>query len=419
MEKETTWIDAWIRWDRNSKDIIDDDDDDHGDEEEGDRVPPTAEFTFDYRLPTSSSSSSSSSSPPSSAENNNHGTASTRDLLLTLKGFPSESEQIWNSTGLTLWPSSHYLCEYLLENYRELLGASLQATEEGNANNERRIRIRAVELGSGLGRCGLLLHHILAAQPQPQSESQSQPNNDNYNYNYNNGSFRSHLFLTDGDTDTLAQLRDNVADNTATTTTTLQNTNTDSSSEVLTSDPDHLSQSKDHHHNNNNHIVTCHQLLWGKEFTRAFCERHFSSHNSTPREAATAAAATAATPLASDGVDLVFGSDLVYAPRVIGPLFETVSTLLQQQQQQQQQQHGTTRQQPGGTTTAATDTVPTKQPVFLMAHSDRRQGSSVTLAMVLDGAKNAGLEFEILKQVDGEGIYIIAFKIREEPLATE
>jgi len=98
-------------------------------------------------------------------------------------------------------------------------------------------------------------------------------------------------------------------------------------------------------------------------------------------------------------VDLVFGSDLVYAPRVIDPLFETVSTLLLRQG---------TKGVPG-----TTHTVSAKPPVFLMAHSDRRQGSSVTMAMVLDGAKKAGLEFEILKHVGAEAIYIIAFQLRE------
>ena len=107
METETTWIDAWIRWDRNSKEIVDDDGDDNDDDcEEEERVPPSTEFSFHYKLPSNEVDAADSTSTT---------------LTLTLKGFPSESEQIWNSTGLTLWPSSHYLCEYLLDHYRELL----------------------------------------------------------------------------------------------------------------------------------------------------------------------------------------------------------------------------------------------------------------------------------------------------------
>lgn len=279
METETTWIDAWIRWDRNSKDIIVDDD-----EEDQERVPPTKEFFFDYKLHDS-------------------------NLTLALKGFPSESEQIWNSTGLTLWPSSHYLCEYLLEHHHQLLPAADTST------------IRVVELGSGLGRCGLLLHHLLTRTNHIQS----------------------HIYMTDGDTDTLAQLRDNVMDN------------TDS-------------------HQDSSHKVSCHQLLWGEEPTSAFCKHHFDNNHDEKKEDH------------HNSVDLVLGSDLVYSPRVIGPLFETVSMLLTNDDSEPKQ--------------------------FLMAHSDRREGSSVTLKMVLEGAQTAGLAYEILQTIEREGIYIIAFRLQ-------
>ncbi len=288
MDTETPWIDAWIRWDRNSKDIIDHDDDGGDcDCEEEERVPPTKEFSFAYELPGS-----------------NH------SLSLTIKGFPSESEQIWNSTGLTLWPSSHYLCEYLLENYENLL----RRIQLDNDNNNR--TIRAVELGSGLGRCGLLMHHLAKRLKIDKS----------------NNAISSHVYMTDGDTDTLAQLRDNVHDNTTT--------------------------SDDGSNDSSNHGVSCHQLLWGTEFAQRFCEQN----------------------LRNNSADLVFGSDLVYAPKVIKPLFETVTILM----------------------------LNTKTK-FLMAHSDRREGSSVTLQMVLEGAQDAGLQHEILQTIEKDGIYIIAF----------
>ncbi len=282
METERTWIDAWIRWDRNSKDIIVDDDDD-----EEERVPPTKEFSFDYKL-------------------------QDWKLTLALKGFPSESEQIWNSTGLTLWPSSHYLCEYLLEHHQQLLPLAIDNT------------IRVVELGSGLGRCGLLLHHLMTRVDD----------------------VKSRIYMTDGDTDTLAQLRDNVNDNTQS-------------------------------NQGNDHMVSCHQLLWGKDSTSAFSNHHLAK---TEKE--------------NDHhtVHLVLGSDLVYSPRVIGPLFETVSILLKNDKQ---------------------DPTTTKPTTFLMAHSDRREGSSVTLKMVLEGSQITGLEYEILQTIEREGIYIIAFRLEQ------
>ena len=60
------------------------------------------------------------------------------DIKVEIKGFHDDSEQTWNSTGLTLWRSSHYLCQYLLsEEYKTL---------------QKDNHIRVLELGSGLGR---------------------------------------------------------------------------------------------------------------------------------------------------------------------------------------------------------------------------------------------------------------------------
>ncbi|OEU16117.1 hypothetical protein FRACYDRAFT_186123 [Fragilariopsis cylindrus CCMP1102] len=334
-DEETPWIDAWIRWDRNSKEVFDedqDDDDDDDDAEEGedDRVPPTASFSFDYKLPPREKCC-----PPSYNTN----------FTLKLKGFPSESEQIWNSTGLTMWPSSYYLCEYLLDNFQKHLSLNITdfetkattGTGTTTAQNPGALApINAIELGSGLGRCGLLLHHLLIRST-----------------GNNNDSRNSHIYLTDGDTDTLAQLRAN---------------------------------NRNHIHHHRNHGISCHQLLWGKDPTRAFCERQLTIGETT------------------GGVDIVFGSDLIYSPRVIQPLFETVSILLQQNRSVNSDNSCST------TTTTPPTTTTTDTPIFLMAHSDRREGSSVTVDMVLEGAKTAALDVEILQEVKGEGIYIFAFK---------
>ena len=349
MEKETTWIDAWIRWDRNSKDIVDEDqNDDVGDDE---RVPPTTNFSFDYTLP---------------AQRYDSCSFAPLNLTLNLRGFPSESEQIWNSTGLTLWPSSHHLCEYLLQHYQELLPFDDTNETVSGTIVEKQRNIRAVELGSGLGRCGLLLHHLMAMQD----------------------GIGSHIYLTDGDTDTLAQLRDNV----------IENTNQDGGTKPIASADNEQRNERD----NELHSVSCHQLLWGKETTEAFCERHFSNVpiNQPPDVTNSQEKDHSGHPVSLSCVDLVCGSDLIYAPRVIGPLFETVLRLLQNRDEAE------TRPQNDldGTTTNT-------KPIFLMAHSDRREGSSVTLKMVLEGAQAAGLKYEILQQVVNEGIFIIAFRI--------
>ena len=389
-DEETPWIDAWIRWDRNSKEVFDedqDDDDDDDDAEEGedDRVPPTASFSFDYKLPPREKCC-----PPSYNTN----------FTLKLKGFPSESEQIWNSTGLTMWPSSYYLCEYLLDNFQKHLSLNITdfetkattGTGTTTAKNPGALApIKAIELGSGLGRCGLLLHHLLIRSTGNNNDCDRDCEFSGTCTTINRTTARnSHIYLTDGDTDTLAQLRANVIDN------TYLDDGDDDSENVLLKKERSLSpsetgspiedQNRNHIHHHRNHGISCHQLLWGKDPTRAFCERQLTIGETT------------------GGVDIVFGSDLIYSPRVIQPLFETVSILLQQNRSVNSDNSCST------TTTTPPTTTTTDTPIFLMAHSDRREGSSVTVDMVLEGAKTAALDVEILQEVKGEGIYIFAFK---------
>ena len=94
--EETRWIDAWIRWERDSQH-------DESDDDESDNVPPvpTNTFTFGYK-----------------------GTADQPDIQLELQGFPSDSEQTWNSTGLTLWRSSEHLCDYIVQAWKQPLSDS-------------------------------------------------------------------------------------------------------------------------------------------------------------------------------------------------------------------------------------------------------------------------------------------------------
>ena len=130
---------------------------------------------------------------------------------LTLQGYPSESEQIWNSTGLTLWPCSQYLCDYLCHNlhHKIILGRDiLDGTNNNNIkrnNNNKDSCITVVELGSGLGRCGLLVHYLLRRLVC-----------DDNNKNNHTATPKTRIYLTDGDTDTLRQLRANVVANTTT-----------------------------------------------------------------------------------------------------------------------------------------------------------------------------------------------------------
>ncbi|CAB9507424.1 family with sequence similarity 86 [Seminavis robusta] len=303
---ETPWIDAWIRWERDSKEVVAEDEDE--DEEQGEPLPPTEQFSFSYQLP-----------------GNND------DIVLELKGFPSESEQIWNSTGLTLWPCSHYLCEYLLEHHATLLQPPPPSQETCTESSQQPPQQQVVlELGSGLGRCGLLAYHLLLLRNNKTADECH---------------CSTHVYLTDGDTDTLKQLRDNVQHNTK------QPANKHTNNDTTTI--------------STNTTISCHQLLWGTETTKEFCQAHKNVILTDDSD----------NNQGSNNIRLVLGSDLIYVPQVIQPLFETVKVLLSH--------------------THDNDNTAAR---FLMAHSNRRQGSSVTLEMVLEGATNAGLSHEIVME---------------------
>jgi len=87
----------------------------------------------------------------------------------------------------------------------------------------------------------------------------------------------STVCVTDGDTNALAQLRENVQRN-------INNKSCRSSSEE----------------------ISCHQLIWGRDTARTFLEQQQNGQH----------------------FDVVLASDIIYAQCIIEPLWETVQTLL-------------------------------------------------------------------------------------------
>jgi hypothetical protein len=234
-QAEVPWVDAWIRWERNSKQCDDDSNplicDNNSDDDDDDESlpPPTESYDFTHQTPQG-------------------------EITVKIEGYHSDSEQIWNSTGLTLWRSSYYLCQFLVDHYDEMLLPSLQPNNSccnQGANTTRGDdckQMKILEVGSGLGRCGILAHLLSKA-------------ND----------IDTNTILTDGDTDTLKQLRQNVQNN-------IQD---------------------------DDESIECKQLLWGNDHAVEFLQQQ---SNIT--------------------FDLIIGSDLLYVTSVIQPLFETVRELL-------------------------------------------------------------------------------------------
>mmetsp|Transcript_5561 Transcript_5561/g.8124 ORF Transcript_5561/g.8124 Transcript_5561/m.8124 type:complete len:265 (+) Transcript_5561:95-889(+) len=150
------------------------------------------------------------------------------NIALNLKGIKQENGQTLKSTGLTLWRASPALCEYMVPNAEPMKGK------------------KVLELGAGLGLCGLLAYFLGARQ----------------------------VVLTDGDTDVLANMRDNVASNTLN---------------------EHKSEN----------TISCHQLRWGK-----------SNHDTE----------VLATHFGK--FDIILASDVIYMEEAIEPLFDTIMELL-------------------------------------------------------------------------------------------
>jgi predicted nicotinamide N-methyase len=149
---------------------------------------------------------------------------------------------VWQSTGLTLWRASHYLCEYQLEHHQKLF-------QENK---------RTLELGAGLGLNGILSWKLMTRK------------NDS-----------SQVCITDGDSDALVQLRENV------------NRNRSSPS------VDDYDSSK----------VSCHQLIWGKESATQFLTQIAKNQK----------------------YDIIIASDIIYSLVIVEPLWQTVEQLLKKE----------------------------------------------------------------------------------------
>ena len=147
--------------------------------------------------------------------NNDKASNQTKMISIELKGFDMESGNVWSSTGVTLWRASGILCDYFLKHHSLLKRSK-----------------RVLELGAGLGLCGILAHHITS----------------------------SYVCLTDGDSHTLQLLRSNIQRNITTTTST------------STGDGEKRIQSKE---------IACHQLLWGRQYALDFLERQSTRDEET------------------------------------------------------------------------------------------------------------------------------------------
>jgi len=297
-DKETPWTDDRIRWEEEEEAADEQEGEDHHEQaallDPFKNPDPTETFSRQYALP-----------------------ASGETVTITLRGYQAEADEIWKSTGLTLWRASDHLCAFLL-NHAEML------------RNKR-----ILELGAGLGLVGILVHHIIS--------------NDDQKYSSDDGAAAAQICVTDGDTDALVHLRDNVRRNCPPTTATARTRN------------DNGDDDNDDNDKSATTRISCHQLIWGQSTATAFLENQ-------PRQ---------------QPFDIILASDIIYAACIVEPLWETVRTLL-------------TRR---------------RGAVFVMAFAKRRV--PVTIEHVLQSAEQAGFAHELaLEDPTGVWIYIFRWKDR-------
>ena len=162
-----------------------------------------------------------------------------RFVNIQIRGYKTDADEVWQSTGLTLWRASDYLARYQMENLHLF-------------HNKR-----ILELGAGLG-----LNGILAWRSTASTVSSS----DN-----------THVCITDGDSDALVHLRENVK----------RNIKVDDDNEIINK-------------------VSCHQLIWGQESSETFLAQVANKQK----------------------FDVIIASDIIYSTVIVEPLWETIKTLL-------------------------------------------------------------------------------------------
>lgn len=199
----------------------------------------------------------------------------TNTTAIKLHGFALESDETAKSTGVTLWQAAPRLAKFLMMQQLETQHTA-NIDDNPALNNGLKINMvdsTVLELGAGLGLCGIVAHHLGA----------------------------SRVVITDGDTQALKQMRENVRDNPIPA-----NNVTDGGSDDVNND-DGGQQKEDENGDDPTTTassIECRQLLWGSQ-------AHMQSFESTYGR-----------------FDLILGADVIYTPESTGPLFDTVVDLL-------------------------------------------------------------------------------------------
>jgi len=220
-ENDIRWTDAQIRWPEDevspggTSDQKPPNDDDNETNPFDPFADPDPQEIFSFRFVTKKKSAATEpiervTETDDENENANENANENKNdsIRLEIHGYKTESDQVWESTGLTLWKASKYLCDYMVQHADELRGQ------------------RVLELGAGLGLNGVLAHRL----------------------------FADSVVITDGDSDAMVELRKNIVVN------RIQDDNNNNNN-----------NNKDASKHPQNALSAA-QLIWGLESSNTFLE---------------------------------------------------------------------------------------------------------------------------------------------------
>ncbi|KAL7434788.1 hypothetical protein ACHAXM_004264 [Skeletonema potamos] len=312
IEKEVVWRDDLIRWEgglhgdittkkktttktkkKSTSSVQEDDDDDDNSSSSSSSdgqsylIDPFADpdpfemFNLDFVVPNNNNNIYHHHDEGQVVDNTNNNIlrTTTTKISLQIKGYKTNAEQIWQSTGLTLWRASHYLCEYQIIQHSSHSNKLFTGT-----------KTRILELGAGLGLNGILAWRLMLLLGNNNIETFG----------------GQEVCITDGDIDALVHLRENVERNRPRSNSNSSNDNHNNSNnnEEATS--------------NNNCKVTCHQLIWGKESSQKFLSQIAKNRK----------------------YNVILASDIIYSAVIVEPLWETVQTLLLEKENDDDNEEG-------------------------------------------------------------------------------
>ena len=118
-EQDVKWTDAQIRWPEDKvspEDAADESDDDQDENPFDPFADPDPHEIFSFRFVTKKSSSN-NEEPIEGATDDDE-----ESIRVEIHGYKTDSDQVWESTGLTLWKASKYLCDYMVKHDEKLRG---------------------------------------------------------------------------------------------------------------------------------------------------------------------------------------------------------------------------------------------------------------------------------------------------------